>query len=258
MAEIHPTANIDSKARLAEDVIIGPFAYVGPDVELASGVELGPHVVVTGITSVGPRTHIFPFACIGEAPQDKTFAGESTKLVIGADNVIREHVTMHVGTPAGGGCTQVGEDNLIMNGTHIAHDCHIGSHTILASFSGIAGHVTVEDHAVLGAYTGVHQFTKIGESVMAAANAKIAQDVAPFGMVAGDRAHLVGLNSVGIKRRDFAPEARSAIKSAYHTIFHSKQLLEAALEQVRQEFGDVAEVARLIAFIEASERGVCR
>lgn len=258
MAEIHPTASIDPKARLADDVVIGPYSYVGPNVELGPQVKLASHVVVTGCTRVGARTRIFPFACIGEAPQDKSFAGESTSLLIGADNVIREHVTIHVGTPSGGACTRVGDDNLIMNGTHIAHDCKIGSHTILASFSGLAGHVSVEDYAVLGAYTGVHQFTKIGESVMAAANAKVAQDVAPFGMVMGDRAHLVGLNAVGLKRRGFDSETRAAIKHAYHILFHSKQMLDIALAQVRQELGEIPEVARLIAFVESSERGVCR
>ncbi len=258
MAEIHPTAIVDPKARLADDVVIGPYSCVGPSVELGSKVRLAAHVIVTGCTRIGARTQIFPFACIGEAPQDKTFSGEATSLVIGADNVIREHVTIHVGTPSGGACTRVGDDNLIMNGTHIAHDCCIGSHTILASFSGLAGHVTVEDYAVLGAYTGVHQFTKIGESVMAAANAKIGQDVAPFGMVMGDRARLVGLNTVGLKRRGFDAEKRTALKRAYHILFYAKLMLGPAIAQVRQELGDIPEIERLVAFVESSERGVCR
>jgi UDP-N-acetylglucosamine acyltransferase len=163
-----------------------------------------------------------------------------------------------VGTQKGGGCTEIGDDNLIMNGVHVAHDCRVGSHTILATYSALAGHVVVEDFAVLGGYTGVHQFTRIGESVMTAANAKVAQDVPPFSMVAGDRARLVGLNSVGLKRRGFSAQALRDIKRAFHLIFGSKLRLEPALERVRAELGGSPEVSRLVAFLEKSQRGFCR
>ena len=237
---------------------IGAFAVVGPGVELGDGVVLHPHTVVIGNTQIGARTQVFPFAAVGGAPQDKSFAGEPTRLEIGVDNVIREHVTVHLGTPRGGGCTRLGDDNLIMNGVHIAHDCQIGSHIIIASFSGLAGHVAVEDHAVLGAWTGVHQFCRVGESVMCAGNAKLSLDAPPFSMVAGDRARLAGLNSVGLRRRGVPQASREALKRAFHLVFSSKLRLGPALERVQTELGSVAEVERLVRFLEKSERGFCR
>jgi UDP-N-acetylglucosamine acyltransferase len=237
---------------------VGAFSVVGPEVELADGVEIASHVSVIGRTRIGPRTRVFPFAAVGGEPQDRSFAGEETRLEIGADNVIREHVTIHVGTKKGGGCTRIGDDNLIMNGVHVAHDCQIGSHTIIASFTGLAGHVAVDDYAVLGAYTGVHQFCRVGESVMCASNAKLSLDAPPFSMVAGDRARLAGLNTVGLKRRELSDDVQRALKRAFHLIFSSKLRLEPALGRVRGELGAVAEVARLVRFLEKSERGFCR
>jgi UDP-N-acetylglucosamine acyltransferase len=258
VSEVHPTAQVDPRARIAGGVRIGACSVVGPDVSLAEGVEIGPHVVVVGRTRIGARTRIFPFAAVGGEPQDKGFAGEPTELELGADNVIREHVTIHTGTKKGGGCTRIGDDNLIMNGVHVAHDCQIGSHTIIASFSGLAGHVAVDDYAVLGAYTGVHQFCRVGESVMCAGNAKLSLDAPPFSMVAGDRARLAGLNTVGLKRRGISAEGQRGLKRAYHLLFHSKLRLEPALARVREELGEVPEVARLVRFLEKSERGFCR
>ncbi|HVP28371.1 MAG TPA: acyl-ACP--UDP-N-acetylglucosamine O-acyltransferase [Myxococcota bacterium] len=258
MGSVHPTAQVDPGARLGAGVRVGAFSVVGPEVELCDDVQIQAHVSVTGRTRIGPRTRVFPFAAVGGEPQDKTFAGEETRLEIGADNVIREHVTIHVGTKKGGGCTRIGDDNLIMNGVHIAHDCQIGSHTIIASFTGLAGHVAVEDFAVLGAYTGVHQFCRVGESVMCASNAKLSLDAPPFSMVAGDRARLAGLNTVGVKRRGFSDEAQRALKRAFHLIFSSKLRLEPALARVREDLGSVPEVARLVRFLEKSERGFCR
>jgi len=225
---------------------------------LGEEVDIAGHAVVTGHTKVGARSRIFPFAYIGGDPQDKGFAGEPTRLEIGEDNVIREHVTMHTGTLQGGGCTQIGDDNLIMNSVHIAHDCRIGSHTIIASFSGLAGHVVVQDYAVLGAYTGVHQFTRIGESVMVAGNAKLVQDAPPFCLVKGDRAVLAGLNVVGLRRREFSAGTRKALKHAYHILFQSKLLQEVAFAQVREELGHEPKVMQLLEFLEKSERGYCR
>lgn len=258
MPRIHPTAVVEPGATLADDVEIGAFGLVGPDVELASGVRVGSHAAVVGKTRVGDNTRISSFACIGGEPQDQSFNGESTRLEIGRDNVIREHVTIHVGTPRGGGCTRIGDENLIMNSAHIAHDCDVGSHTIIASFSGLAGHVIVGDHAVLGAYTGVHQFARIGESVMAASGAKISLDAPPFSLVAGDRARLVGVNSIGLKRRGVARNTIADIKHGFHILFHSRLRLEPALVRVRSELSDCAEVERLVRFIEKSERGFCR
>ncbi len=258
MAEVHPTAIVESSAELAASVVVGPYAYVGPHVTLDEGVVVGPHALIVGRTRVGRDTRIFGHACIGGEPQDRTFAGEPTALEIGRGNVIREQVTIHVGTPQGGGCTRIGDDNLIMNTAHIAHDCQIGSHCIIASFSGLAGHVRVEDHAVLGAYTGVHQFSRVGESVMAASNAKLSMDAPPFSLVAGDRARLAGLNTVGLERRGIDAGARRALKRAFHLVFNSKLRLEEAVLRVQEEIEAVPEVDRLIGFLQKSERGFCR
>ncbi len=258
MTSVHPSAIVETGAKLAEDVEVGPYALVGSEVELAAGVVVGPHAVLLGRTLVGERTRIFPTACIGGEPQDRSFSGEATRLVIGRDNVIREHVTIHVGTREGGGCTRLGDDNLIMNSAHVAHDCQIGSHCIVASFVGLAGHAVVEDHAVLGAYTGVHQYARIGESVMSAAGALLAKDAPPFSLVAGDRARLVGLNSLGIRRRGFSPEAMRDLKRSFQVLFRSRLRLRPALERVREEVGHVPEVARLLQFVETSQRGICR
>lgn len=258
MRDVHPSAAVDPRAKLADDVRVGPYCVVGPDVELGEGVVLHSHVVVAGHTSVGARTRISPFACIGGEPQDRGFAGETTRLAIGQDNVIRENVTIHVGTPGGGGCTRLGNDNLVMNGAHIAHDCQVGSAVTVGAFSGLAGHVTVQDHAVLGSYTGVHQFTRVGESTMTAANSMVSKDAPPFCIVAGDRARWVGLNVVGMKRRGITPDAVSRLKHAFHLLLHSKLRLDPALTRIRAELGDSPEVGRLLAFLETSERGFLR
>lgn len=258
MPRIHPSAVVDPAAELAEDVEVGPLAVVGPHAELSAGVVIGAHASVIGRTRIGPRTRIFPYVCLGGEPQIKGFQGDATRLEIGCDNVIREHATIHVGSPEGGGCTRIGDDNLIMNTAHVGHDCQIGSHCIIASFCGLAGHVRIEDHAVLGAYTGVHQRARVGESVMAASNAKLSQDAPPFAMVAGDRARLVGVNHVGLKRRNFSTETMRSLKHAFHIVFHSKLRLESALSRVRLELSGSPEVERLVCFLETSERGFCR
>ena len=249
---------MDPRAKLAGDVTIGAYAVVGPDVELADGVWLGPHALVVGRTSVGPRTRIFSFAVVGEDPQDKSFSGETSELRIGADNVIREHASIHTGTRKGGSITSIGDDNLLMNSVHVGHDARIGSHCILASFSGVAGHVVVEDFAVLGAYTGVHQFCRIGESAMVAGGSKCAQDVPPFALVHGDRAVLKGINRLGLRRRGFSRAQIAAVHHAYHLIFSSKLRLEPALARVREELAGSPEVERLVGFLVSSSRGFCR
>jgi len=256
--QIHPTAVVDRRAKLADDAVIGPFCTVGPEVELAAGVELRSHVHATGRTTVGARTRIFPFVVLGEEPQDKSWSGESTALVIGVDNVIREHTSIHVGTPRGGGCTRLGDDNLVMNGAHIGHDAQIGSHIIVASHVAIAGHAAVEDFAVIGGLSGVHQYARIGESAMVAALSGVTLDAPPFALVAGERATLRGLNVVGLKRRGVVAAVREELKRAFHILFFSKLRLEPALARVRAADFKSDEVARLIAFFEASERGVSR
>jgi UDP-N-acetylglucosamine acyltransferase len=255
---VHPAAVVDPSARLADDVVVGAFTWVGPGVELGPGVVVGNHVSLRGATRVGARTQIHPFASIGGDPQDKKYAGEPTRLEIGADCRIHESVTIHRGTPQGGGTTRIGDDVMLMNGAHVAHDCQIGAHAIIASFTGLAGHVEIGAWAVLGAYTGVHQFARVGESCMTAANAKLSKDAPPFAMVAGDHARVVGLNTIGLQRRGFSEAAMRDLKHAFHLLFASKLLLETAVERVREEAGATPEVARLLAFLASSQRGVCR
>lgn len=266
MADVHPSAVVDSGARLADDVRVGALSIIGPEVELAEGVVIGPQAVVLGRTRIGARSVVHPFACLGGPAQDQADpnepdSGVSTSLEVGAGNVIREHVTLHLGTEAGGGATRIGDHNMIMNGAHVGHDCQVGSHCVIASFSGLAGHVRVDDHAVLGAYTGIHQFSRVGESVMTASNTKLSLDAPPFSMVAGDRARLVGVNNVGLKRRGFSRERQQQIKRAFHVLFHSRLQFREALALVREEFkkgSDAQDIERLLRFLESSRRGFCR
>jgi UDP-N-acetylglucosamine acyltransferase len=255
---IHPSAVVEPGAKIAADVVVGACAFVGAEVELAAGVELRPHAHVCGRTTIGEGTRIFPFAVVGEEPQDKSFTGETTQLMVGRDNVIREHVTIHVGTRKGGGCTRIGDDNFIMNGVHLGHDTEIGSHTIIASHCALGGHVILEDHAVVGGLSGVHQFTRVGESVMVAAMSALSKDAPPFSLVAGQRARVRGINVVGLRRRGFSAEIRAEIKHAFHILFNSKLRLDLALERVRAERFECDEVARLLHFLENSKRGFCR
>ncbi len=258
MARVHDSAVVDPGAELAASVEVGPLAVIGPHVELAEDVVVGPHAAILGRTRIGAGSRIHPFACLGGPPQDLEAAGDETRLEVGERNLIREHVTIHVGTRAGGGCTRIGDDNFIMNAAHIAHDCRIGSRCTIASFSGLAGHVEVGDHAVLGAYTGVHQFGRIGEAVMTASNTKLSLDAPPFSLVAGDRARWMGINHVGLKRRGLSRERQQQIKRAFHLLFQSQLRLEDALESVREELKGAQDVERLLGFLETSERGFCR
>ena len=243
---------------MGKGVRIGAFAFIGAEVELGAGTEVGAHATLIGRTRLGADCRIHPHACLGGSPQDRDFQGESTRVEIGARTVCRENVTVNVGTERGGGCTRLGEDNFLMNGAHVGHDCQIGDHTIIASFCGLGGHSIVDDFAVLGAYTGLHQHARVGESVMVAGGAKVSRDAPPFTMVAGDRARIVGLNSVGLRRRGFGENTRADIKRAFHLIFQSKLQLEAALVRVEDEVGGVPEVERLVTFLRKTERGFCR
>ncbi len=210
------------------------------------------------MTTIGEGTRVFPFAVLGEEPQDKSFSGESTELLVGRGNVIREHATIHVGTQRGGGCTRIGDDNFIMNGVHLGHDAQIGSHCIIASFCAFGGHAVVEDHAVVGGLCGVHQFARVGESAMVAAMSGLSKDVPPFSLVSGQRARVRGINVVGLRRRGFSEKVRAEIKHAFHILFSSKLRLEPALDRLRSEQFESDEVARLLHFLESSERGFCR
>lgn len=212
---VHPTAIVEPGARLGEGVRVGPFCVVGPEVVLEDGVELRSHVVVAGDTVLGAGTVVWPFAVLGEAPQDLKFAGERTSLRIGPRNRIREHVTMNVGTAGGGGVTRVGADGLFMAGSHVAHDCRVGDRVVLANCVALAGHVSLGDDVVVGGLSGIHQFVRVGRGAMIGGLARVTQDVIPYGLVSDDRSPLVGLNLVGLKRRGLAREEVAALRAAF-------------------------------------------
>jgi len=256
VARIHPTAVVDPGAKLADDVEVGPYCVIGGDAELGRGVVLGPHVVVVGRTSIGARSRVHSFAAIGGAPQ--VWGDEpATGLSIGEDNVIREFCSLHAGSDAGGG-TRIGSGNFLLANVHVAHDCRIGDHCVLASLSALAGHVVVEDHAVIGAMVGVHQFCRIGEHSFTGAGTRLSRDVLPFARVAGERARFVGVNAVGLRRRGFAPAKVAELKHAFHVLFHSKLRRAAALERLERECAASPEVRRLLDFVAASRRGITR
>jgi UDP-N-acetylglucosamine acyltransferase len=212
--------------------------------------------VIEGPTLIGADNQIFQFASIGAAPQDLKYHGEPSRLVIGDDNRIREFTTIHRGTEGGGMLTRIGNNVLIMNYAHIAHDCYVGDHSIIANSTELAGHCVLEEWVVTAGMCGVHQFSHIGAHAFVAAGSKVAQDVPPYAMVAGDRARLVGVNSTGLERRGFASETIAALKSAFRTLFYGKLLREEAIRQALSEHGHCAEVHRLVEFITQSERGV--
>ncbi len=259
MTNIHPSAVVDPKAKLAEGVSIGPFCVVGPDVELGRGVELIAHVVVGGRTKIGAETRIFPFASIGLQPQDLKYKGEPSELIIGERNQIREHVTMNPGTEGGGMITRVGDECLFMMSAHVAHDCIVGNNVILANNATLAGHVQVGDNAVLGGLCAVHQFVRIGRHTMIGGMSGVENDVIPYGAVMGNRAYLSGLNLVGLKRRGFARDDIHALRNAYRVLFSQEGTMAERLDDVANLFKDVGCVMEIVDFVRAdSSRAICR
>ena len=256
---IHPTAIVDPAASIGKNVKIGPYCIVGPRVSLADNVTLHSHVVVDGITEIGEGTSIYPFASIGSPPQDKKFHGEETRLVIGKNNVIREHVTMNPGTEGGGSLTQIGDNNLFMASAHVAHDCMIGSNIIFANNATAAGHVHVGNGAILGGLSAIHQFVRIGEFAFIGGMSAVEKDVIPYGMVIGERASLEGLNLVGLKRRNVERERIHALRHVFKELFGSKltTLNERALE-LKEKYGNQPEASALIDFVlTESDRSFC-
>ena len=259
MSGIHSTACIDPRAELGNEVEVGPFSVIGAGVVLHDRVKIGPHVTVDGPTTIGSETRIYPGAAVGCDPQDLKYRGEQTQLVIGERNIIREHVTISRGTVGGGGMTRVGNDNLFMAGSHVAHDCVVGNYCVFANCAALAGHVVVQDRAILSGFAGVHQFTRIGRCAMISGGAMVVQDVPPFCIAQGDRARLFGLNIVGLRRAGFKLEVMQSLKQAYRDIYNHQGLpMRVALEQVRDAYAKVPEVVELVEFIESSVRGVCR
>ncbi|MDH5411523.1 MAG: acyl-ACP--UDP-N-acetylglucosamine O-acyltransferase [Alphaproteobacteria bacterium] len=254
MSSIHETAVIDPAAKIGANVSIGPYCVIGPDVSLGDDVVLKAHVVVDGLTEIGDGTQIFPFASIGSQPQDLKFGGEKSRLIIGRNNVIREHVTMNPGTAGGGLETRVGDNGLFMIGTHVAHDCQVGNHVIMANNATLAGHVTVGDFAVIGGLAAVHQFVRIGEHAMIGGLSGVEHDVIPFGSVMGERASLSGLNIIGLKRRGFDRETIHGIRAAYRELFGGDGTMEERLGTVVADFAANAVVQQVVAFIRAESR----
>jgi UDP-N-acetylglucosamine acyltransferase len=255
---IHKTAVVDKRAELAADVDVGPFAVIGAGVTVAEGTLVGPHCVIFGPTSIGPRCRLTSHVVLGGPPQDAKHDGSATRLVIGADNTFREFVTAHRGTLSGRGVTIIGARNFLMAQSHVAHDCIVGDDCTFANSAAIAGHVQVGDNVIIGGLAGVHQHARIGRLAMIGAGAMCAQDVPPFTLAQGDRARLFGLNVVGLKRKGLGPDSVSALKAAWRTLFASGGAIRASMARVREEQGSVAEVAEMLAFLESTQRGVCR
>ncbi|MCK4910363.1 MAG: acyl-ACP--UDP-N-acetylglucosamine O-acyltransferase [Thermodesulfovibrionales bacterium] len=257
--QIHPTAVIADGAELDEGVNIGPLCVVGPKVKIGKGTRLISHVTVDGNTTLGENNELFPYACIGMIPQDLKYNGEETSLVVGSNNRIREYVTIHVGSVDGEGVTSVGDDNFFMAYVHIAHDCKLGNHIIMANYAGLSGHVTMEDHVVAGGLLGVHQFTRIGEYAMLGGVSRIIHDVPPYVIASGaDKAKLYGLNLVGLKRNGFSDETISELKSAYRILFREKIPLGEAIKKIQEELPYSDKVRHLVEFVQANKRGICR
>lgn len=255
---IHNTAIIDSKAELDSRVEVGPYCIIGPHVKIGKDTKLGPHVVVDGWTQIGEGCRIFQFASIGAIPQDLKYKEEESWVIIGNNNVIREFVTVNRGTAKSGGKTIIGDNNFLMAYSHVAHDCRIASHVILANAASLAGHIKIENYAIVGGLVGVHQFVRLGCYCIIGGGSGVNQDIPPYMMANGQRARLYGLNTVGLKRHNFSKEAISNLKKAYRIIFRSGLTVKKALDQVQAEMDNSPEVDHLISFIKSSERGITR
>lgn len=255
---IHPTALIDPGAELADDVCVGPYAVIGAGVHIDAGTTIGPHTVIKGPTRIGRDNHIFQFASVGEDPQDKKYRGEVTELVIGDRNNIREFATIHRGTAQDKGITRIGDDNLLMAYTHVAHDCVVGNHVIMANSASLAGHVHVDDFAILGGFSLVHQFCRIGQYSFAAMGSVINRDVLPYVMIGGSPTKPHGINSVGLERQGFSPEAIRQIRKAYKTIYKSGLKLDEAFQTLAKMAAEAPEIQRMVEFLQQPGRSIIR
>lgn len=255
---IHPTAQIDPSAELGEGVSVGAYSIVGGGVVIGAGTWIGPHVVIDAGTRIGRDNRLYQFASIGSDPQDKKFHGEDTGLEIGDRNHIREFVTINRGTGAGGGVTRLGSDNWILAYSHIAHDCQVGSHVVFSNNATLAGHVTIGDHVILSGFAGIHQFCRIGAHAFIGMGCLVNGDVPPFVMMADDYGRPRGINAEGLKRRGFTAERIGRIKRAYRTLYVAGTPLAEARQQLAEQARDSEDVAALLAFIDAGERGLAR
>jgi UDP-N-acetylglucosamine acyltransferase len=248
-AEIHPTAIVETGAEIGKNVTIGPFCTIGGNVKIGDGTAIQSHVVIDGHTTIGRDNRIFPFAVIGFPPQHVKYKGEDSTLVIGDRNLIRESVTMHTGTKIGAMTTIVGDDNMFFVGVHVAHDSVIGNHVIMTNGSMIGGHVHIDDYAYIGANTGIKQWVRIGKHAMIGGMTAVIADVIPFGTIFGPQGELVGLNIVGLKRRDFDKDQITAIRRAYRMLFAEEGTFAERLEEVKRLYGNIDIVAQVLKFI---------
>jgi len=255
---IHPTAVVSPRAEIGEDCHVGPFCTIGDDARLGARVRLESHVVVDGHTQIGDDTHVFPFVSVGLAPQDLKYRGEPAQTHIGRRNRIREFVTIHRGTEGGGMLTSIGDDCLIMAQAHVAHDCRLGSGVIMANAATLAGHVEVADGANIGAYSGVHQFCRVGREAYVGGYSVVVKDALPFALSVGNHAKCYGLNTVGMKRRNYSQAAIDTLHHAFRLLLSSKLNTTQALERIRSQIKDSSEVEELVRFIETSQRGVVK
>ena len=255
---IHASAIVDPTASIAPGVSIGPFSVIGPGVEIGQDTWIGPHVVIKGPTRIGKRNKIFQFSSIGEDPQDKKYRGEITYLKIGDDNVIREYVTIHRGTVQDQGLTQIGDGNLLMAYSHVAHDCIIGDQIIMANAASLAGHVCVESHAILGGFTLVHQFCRIGQHSFSGMGSVISRDIPPYVMVGGSPTKPRGINTVGLERRGFDADSVLNVKRAFKILYKSRLKLEEAIESLSASAADAPIVMPMVDFLRKSGRSIIR
>lgn len=255
---IHPSAIVSPRAHIGRDCYIGPYCVIGDEVFLGDGVRLDSHCVVEGRTQINDETHIFPFVSIGLVPQDLKYKGEPAETRIGRRNQIREFVTIHRGTEGGGMLTAIGDDCLVMAQAHIAHDCIIGDQVIMANAATLAGHVSVADGANIGAYSGVHQFCRVGREAYVGGYSVVVKDALPFALTVGNHAKCYGLNTTGMKRRNYRRETIDSLHRAFRLLLTAKLNTAQAIERIRAEIRDSPEVEELLRFIETSERGVVK
>jgi UDP-N-acetylglucosamine acyltransferase len=256
MARIHPTATVSSDARLADDVEVGAYALVGPNVSIGAGTVVGPYTRVEGPAEIGEQNQFYGHASVGGPPQDLKYAGSPTRIIIGNRNRVREFVTLNRGTEHGGGLTQIGDDNYFMTGSHVAHDCFVGSHIVFANAAALAGHVTVGDYATIGAFSAVHQFCNVGEHAFIGGGTMCTQDVLPYVKTVAARPNKTyGVNSIGLQRKGVPKETIDALQRAYKMLAYSKTTMKDTLALIESELGSIDEVRTLTEFIRRAERG---
>jgi len=254
---IHPTAIVDKKAKLADDIEVGPYAIIGPDAEIGGSTKVGAHVLIEGYTSIGKGCRIFTGAVLGSIPQDLKYKGVKSFLKIGDNNTIREYATLNPGTSEGS-TTDIGEGNLLMAYSHVAHDCKVGNGCVIANNGTLAGHVTLEDKTVIGGLTAIHQFVRVGKVAIIGGCSKVVQDIPPFSTCDGHPARVYTLNALGLQRAGVTKEAQSALKKAFKFLFNSGLTFKNAAEKIREEVEGCEEVDYILDFIKNSKRGVCR